>query len=258
MTLYKPPGPLSESNSFEATLFGPSPSHGPAGAPAGKIVASQGVAAASATQGARLAFAGTGLIVDKDGMVVDARVVLKRYVGLERGEMKKINGIIVHQTTAAKAQSTFNSYSQKGANGAHFLIDKDGTIYQTASVFRRANHVGQMQQRCIIENRCTPAELSALKRWTPKAQTAHELAKSHPDRYPSNSDSIGIEIVGLATPIPGKEDTSTFEMVNEGQNASLAWLVRSIGAALGVSMKEVFRHSRVGRKQADEASSAKW
>src|SRR5260221_2436758 len=49
---------------------------------------------------------------------------------IERGEMKEIHGIIVHQTGGSTAQSSIDSYKNPSANGAHFLIEKDGTIYQ--------------------------------------------------------------------------------------------------------------------------------
>ena len=64
------------------------------------------------------------LRIDQDGMVLDARVRLRRFGTLERGPMVVVNGIIVHQTGGATAQSTFNSY-QKSLFGAHFLVDKD-------------------------------------------------------------------------------------------------------------------------------------
>ena len=65
--------------------------------------------------------------------------------------MEHLNGIVVHQTGGATVSSTFNSYSNTAhvPNGAHFLIDKDGTIYQTASLHRMTNHIGKLQSRCI-------------------------------------------------------------------------------------------------------------
>ena len=71
------------------------------------------------------------LTVDKDGWVLSAKVITMRRPKLSHGRMTHVSGIIVHQTGAKTAQSTLDSYLQAGANGAHFLIDKDGTIYQT-------------------------------------------------------------------------------------------------------------------------------
>ncbi|WP_275957694.1 N-acetylmuramoyl-L-alanine amidase [Rosenbergiella gaditana] len=76
------------------------------------------------------------LFVDKNGLVDAERIIVKRFSTIERGKLDKVNGIIVHQTNSPTAQSTFNSYNQTSANGAHFLIDKDGKIYQTASLLK--------------------------------------------------------------------------------------------------------------------------
>jgi len=70
-------------------------------------------------------------------MYIDAeRIILKTFKNIEHGQMDAVNGIVVHQTDSTTANSTFNSYQTKGATGAHFLIDKDGTIYQTASLLK--------------------------------------------------------------------------------------------------------------------------
>ena len=84
----------------------------------------------------------------QDGKLKDPKVKLKMFATIERGLLKKVAAIVVHQTGAATAESTFQSY--KGpANGAHFLIDKDGTIYQTARLTQRTFHVGKIKSRCL-------------------------------------------------------------------------------------------------------------
>lgn len=196
--------------------------------------------------------------IDKDGLVRDPRVRIARAANLERGSMHSVKGIIVHQTDSSTANATLNSYSNPKANGAHFLIDRDGTIFQTASVFQVTWHVGPLKSRCLAEHRCTPVELAALKRFNPSGEHRRESAKAAPERYPSNQDSIGIEIVGLALPKTAKPDNRVYETVNDAQNASLAWLVGSLSRAFGVSMTEVFRHPTVSRKNQTEASTAKW
>src|ERR1035438_9173041 len=76
------------------------------------------------------------LDVDFAGYVRDPKVTLAIRPRIEHGQMGHIIGIIVHQTGSSTAKSSLDSYLLEGANGAHFLIDKDGTIYQTASLFR--------------------------------------------------------------------------------------------------------------------------
>jgi len=135
------------------------------------------------------------LRIDRDGMVNDPRVRRRRFTTLERGEMPLVNGIVVHQTGGATAQSTFNSYQQSNF-GAHFLVDKDGAVYQTASLFKRTNHVGLLRSRCLARHSCTPAELKALQKAGPRDRNRIEQRKDFPDRFPANRDSIGIELVG--------------------------------------------------------------
>jgi N-acetyl-anhydromuramyl-L-alanine amidase AmpD len=200
----------------------------------------------------------TSLQIDKDGMVIDPKVVPMRSTNIERGPMTDVHGIIVHQTDAPTAQSTFNSYQKPDATGAHFLIDKDGTIYQTASLYEKTWHVGPLKARCLAEHSCSATDISALKTFNPKAENRREMVKSVPQRYPSNSDAIGIELVGASHPRYPGDKTPPYESVTPQQQESLKWLVKSLGTTLSVPMTEVFRHPEVSRKNTTEASTADW
>lgn len=195
------------------------------------------------------------LFISKQGHVDAECIKLKIFPMIERGPMVKVNGIVVHQTDATTAASSFNSYAENGANGAHFLIDKNGTIYQTASVYKRTNHVGLLKSRCLMKRKCSPSEFkrvsdmkgkyAKLSRW--------EHGKSFPDRYSGNVDSIGIEIVGRMD-----RKTEIYEAVNERQNESLKWLVKELCVTLGISFAEIYRHPEVSYKMETEARTAKW
>jgi N-acetyl-anhydromuramyl-L-alanine amidase AmpD len=217
------------------------------------------------------------LSIDDQGMVINARIRSRRYVQIERQPLIRVSGIIVHQTGSERATSAFNSYSNANANGAHFLIDKDGSIYQTASLKKRTNHVGSLRARCIEEYTCAPADFEKSKDFPRKnaVEIMHriEMQKSVPGRYPSNMDSVGIEIVGKPMLPPGKSAPSNatpkqkeayfnqnavYESVTEAQNVSLVWLVRELARTLTIPMKEVFRHPTVSRKNPTEASTAAW
>ncbi|AVS77219.1 N-acetylmuramoyl-L-alanine amidase [Paracidovorax avenae] len=214
------------------------------------------------------------LFFDTEGMVVrDPKIRPYRFTTIERTAMQVISGIIVHQTGAATEKSTFNSYRLANANGAHFLILKDGTIYQTASVFKRTNHVGPLRARCLAEHRCTPSEIKTLKTATPTTTHRIEMQKVVPGRYPSNSDSIGIEIVGLASLPPGVSmppglneqqqrafmgNRAVFEPLTSQQQASLRYLVDGLTKALRIPSTEIHKHPDVSRKNATEAATASW
>jgi N-acetyl-anhydromuramyl-L-alanine amidase AmpD len=199
------------------------------------------------------------LTIDQQGHVQHPRIKLSISNRIEHGNMSHVKGIVVHQTGSSSAQATFNSYAQAGANGAHFLINKAGTIYQCASLLKTTWHVGKLRSRCIAEHRCAPTETQKLVKMSATPRNRHEMKKHIPDRYPSNLDSIGIELVGQALPLnEPNPDKRTYEPVTPAQNASLKWLIRELTATLAISMSEIFRHPTVSQKNASEAATATW
>ncbi|MBP2153454.1 peptidoglycan recognition protein family protein [Erwinia rhapontici] len=206
------------------------------------------------------------LYIDEGGYIDAERIILKIFNNIERGKMDAVNGIVVHQTNAPTASSTFHSYQTKGATGAHFLIDRDGSIYQTASLFQITWHVGKLQSRCFLTKKCEPTDFQKVaeleKSWR-NSDKVHQIEKlkNYPDRFPSNVDSIGIEIVGRSTRVinenTGKPEY-IYEEVNDSQNGSLMWLIKELVATLKVSTSEIYRHPEIGRKNFTEASTAKW
>lgn len=200
------------------------------------------------------------LNVNALGHVIDPKVKLSISAHIERGALSAVAGIIVHQTGGATAQSSLNSYANPKANGAHFLVDKDGTIYQTASLMQQTWHVGSLKARCLAEFRCAKTDRAALKRFNPTAEHKRESAKLVPDRYPSNRDSIGIELVGGLTPTKNNEpaEKRVYESVTAEQNQSLAWLIQGLRELFTILPAEVFRHPTVSRKNPTEAATASW
>lgn len=195
------------------------------------------------------------LHIDPDGWLVEKNVTVIRRPNLRAGQMTHVHGIIIHQTGASTAQSTLSSYLSPGANGAHFLIDKDGAIYQTGSVYWKQKHVGKLRSRCLAELKCKPTETKLLSKMTVSAMNKHEMKKKVPERYPSNSDSIGIELVGG---VVGTGRDPKFETATEAQNKSLAWLVKKLGLHFRLPLTEVFRHPEASRKDPHEAETARW
>jgi len=198
----------------------------------------------------------------KNGKLLSSRVTDKVTSKIEKGLMSSVAGIVVHQTGGASAQSALSSY-EKGEAGAHFLVDTDGTIYQTARVDQKCWHVGNLRSRCYESKTCSAEELTAIKGILFKKGEAysvrirklseHESKKNVPDRYPGNSDSIGIELVA-----PFDKKKNAYAAVTEAQNQSLAWLVGTLQSALTLPDGRVHTHPEVSYKQASEASTAKW
>ncbi len=200
------------------------------------------------------------LDVDFAGYVHDPKVTLAIRPLIAHGPMGAIHGIIVHQTGGSTAKSALDSYLLPGANGAHFLIDRDGTIYQTASLFRVTHHVGPLKPRCRVEMRCTPAETSALAgKQVGKEIGQVEAAKSWPNRYPGNADALGIELVGAAGPRQTAVPTISSTTPSRRDNRlAFDWLLPRLLAHFHVKASEVFRHPEVSWKQPSEAASVQW
>ena len=142
--------------------------------------------------------------------MVDKSVEVKTYPSIEHGALLSVTSIVLHRTDSSTAASVLNAYKSGQKTGAHFLIEKDGKIYQTASLEKICWHVGILQPRCVNESTCDPTELKNINAllhqkglsFSKRAKnvSSHENTKAYPLRYPANSDSVGIEVVGRFLP----------------------------------------------------------
>jgi len=203
-----------------------------------------------------------------DGMVgLNPKILPKRMPYIERGLMFAIHGIISHQTNTATGQQVFGSYSNKNAggpgkppNGAHFLIDEDASIYQTASILFCTNHVGPILPRCLSKyraagNGCSAQDLAAYKTMNKTQQSYWEKAKPLGQHFPSNDDSIGIEVVGLPHPYMPNPKEWEYESPSQPQLKALDWLVTQLldtFRAYGHNFIEIFAHSEIAAKSRRE------
>ncbi len=200
--------------------------------------------------------ASEGLII-KDGFIADPRVVDKRVAALEHGAMTKVDAIVLHQTDS----STMNlDHAKADGIGAHFYIEKDGTIYQTARLDQSVYSIGKIRSRCDDGQTCGKEEQTAIDKlmqshagYGAKVKTLNnrEQAKAYPDRYPTNGDSVAIEVVGKFDP-----KTKLFERPTAEQTESLQWLTQALSHHYQLDLQtDVYRHSDISYKQADEAKS---
>jgi N-acetyl-anhydromuramyl-L-alanine amidase AmpD len=221
------------------------------------------------------------MLTINNGIVINPRIE-RRFNGKpsyvtrpNRPKMVTVRGIVVHQTDTMTATEAFNTLFGVNSHVYHFLIDKDGIIYQTFSLEYQATHVGNIHSRCIRELTCTETELPILRElyeehWLHASKiNALERKKSHPVRYPSNVDSIGIECVGKAwkydkqgnvlenqkKTVPDKQ--IVFEPLTLEQKESLEWLIWVLSLYFEVPMREVFRHPELSWKNETEAISSK-
>ena len=197
-------------------------------------------------------------MVDSNGMLTTDKVVSKRFLHIEHGNLTSVKAIVVHQTDAPTAKHTFNAYNS-GGNGAHFLIAKDGLIYQTASLKKRCYHVGRrIKPKCITVNpkACDPKKLEQIMKlsWGKRvvAIDSNERKKSYPERYPVNSDLVGIELVGKHI------SETSYEAVTHNQNESLKLLIKLLHGVLNTTEADIYNHPEVSYKHPGEASTAAW
>lgn len=122
--------------------------------------------------------------IDKEGMLVHVQVQHRRYPQIEQGALEAARAIVIHQTDADDEQSTFNAYA-RGGHGAHFLIAKNGTLYQTASLFKRCFHVGaRIKSRCLelLKANCRDPEIAKALAlgWSAQIAAINDIERRKP------------------------------------------------------------------------------
>ncbi len=181
--------------------------------------------------------------------------------------MLVVHAIIMHQTGGSKAAGTLSKYkmvNSKDRTGAHFLLDNDGTMYQTLQITKRCAQVAPIKSRRLAEMRCSKEDVKAFdamakaagNSWNGtynRAVGAYEAKKNYPDRYPFNPDAIGIEVVGAA---PGKPPV--YENPTAEQNAATHWFVAQLLETLKLTASDVYRHPMLSNKTGSEAAGVTW
>jgi N-acetyl-anhydromuramyl-L-alanine amidase AmpD len=210
--------------------------------------------------------------VTASGILMGSNSMPNIQPAIHHGVLKTVRGIIVHQTDSKTSDSTFANYA-KGKSGAHFLIEKDGRVYQTASLKCKTWHVGKLRAKCLETHTCKPAELKLVGGANEvDGMNNFEIRKSVPDRFPANMDSIGIELVGRAILDkkwykPGmtedeiedkRGENGIYERPTLSQNMALQRLIKDIQSVFSLPRDQVFPHSRVSRKNPTEAIEADW
>ena len=182
------------------------------------------------------------------------KIEQKFFKQLEHGDLKKVNAIVLHRTGAPTAASTLSNYATT-AIGAHFLIDVDGHIYQTIDIAKRAAHVGKLRSRCIAERNCMTEDKgraiwnNANKSFSDKVAEVHEveIRKDYPARYPSNDDSIGIEVVG-----DYQAETKVYAEPTTAQIDATKSLVTYLQKIFSLERADVYTHSEISYKAGHE------
>jgi RHS repeat-associated protein len=161
---------------------------------------------------------GQQLNINNQGMTSNSNITLNRIPKLERHPISTVNSIILHRTVSSSAASTLSSFASRGV-GTHFLVGKDGTIYQTASLNSATSHLRESQIKKGFEN---------IK----------------------NNTAIGIEVVGNYS-----ENTKTWDAVTPEQASSTAFVVNSLEKTYSLTDDAIHNHEDVQPKTAGEGAT---
>lgn len=152
--------------------------------------------------------------------------------------------IVLHSTDSSTATSTLETW-KRSTYGTHFLIDKDGTIYQCASLHKYTQHVGKIRSKAKETGNWSEKEKKYIVGlgWNPEALSNYEKTKSYPNRYPINSDSIGIEVVGKYD-----DKTKRYPNATKKQLESLEHLVIALLELLSIDKTDIYAHAKIAYK----------
>ncbi|QMU65467.1 MAG: hypothetical protein GKR88_15020 [Flavobacteriaceae bacterium] len=161
-------------------------------------------------------------IVINTGQLQGIDLVYTPIKSLERNFFKEdIKTVVLHRTVSNTAESTMRYWrSKKRAAGTNFLIGKDGTIYQTASINRRTSHLYPTKKQM------------------------------YPEWYGvyDNQNTIGIEVVGNYK--DGKWDELPYKQVVAVHN-----LLNRLHNKYNMHNEQFFAHETLQRKTAGEGGT---
>lgn len=194
--------------------------------------------------------------VGENGYVQNAEFVHQPIAALEKRDMAEPKAIILHRTDGASVESALAAATS--GIGTHFYIDKDGTVYQAASLLKHTSQVGRIRSRCYEEGACTEDEAATIRGfgWAPRRLHDHEKVKSYPVRYPMNEDSIGIETVSRCVKNCGPNDKGTpeWEAPTVRQSESIANLIAILQQEYSLGDADVYEHDFISYKTAGEGA----
>ena len=173
---------------------------------------------------------------------------------LEKGSLtqQQTKAIILHRTNTDTSLQAVNGFLS-GVD-THFLIDTDGTIYQCASLYKYTQHVGDIKAKNLELNGKNSADYKIYTGKTYQKVSDIEKTKSYPDRYPINSDSIGIEVVAQCFNTMEKkvkvglnytQYNGKWQETQKEQKDSIATLINALKMIYNISNNDIYGHGEI-------------
>ena len=187
--------------------------------------------------------------VDKNGFLNNKFIIKKWIKELEHGDINKINAIVLHRTDTRNLKGTLNGFKKRRV-GTHFLVDFDGTIYQTASLNKFTAHILNIRSKGFQNDTCSKEEKEKIKDihmsgFNPRKLHAYELKKSYPNRYPYNKDAVGIEVMGDFS-------GDKWEDLTPKQIESVKLLVNLLKCEYDLTQDDIYTHEEISYKTENE------
>lgn len=196
------------------------------------------------------------MTVDEDGFIMGMNYTKKHQTKLENGKLTKIEAIVLHRTEGGDVISAMSNTTL----GTHFYVASDGTVYQAASLNKKTQHVGS---GLYSKEKDETGEGSYENTWPHNERGKAELNKNYPDRYPTNGESVGIEVAGRFTKTSGKEtsgkykgeDKGEWEALTEKQINAVICLCKVLKKQYKLDNDDIFAHDDIKPKTKGEGSS---
>lgn len=186
--------------------------------------------------------------VNDDGYIEGADIIFDKIPHIERPLPGKFNAIILHRTANENHKSVISGFREPlNLLGTHFVISRKGDIYQCASLFKHTNHIGPIRMRAIYEMRATQKEWLLYKGKTAIANSATEMKKEYPDRFPINQDAIGIEVAANYN-----ENKKEWQVATEEQLKAVAKLVPMLQNIFQLTDDDLYQHQHISAKKSKE------
>lgn len=186
--------------------------------------------------------------VDDKGWIQNAGFVMKHIPALEKSAIRGPVAVVLHRTVSSTATSALSAFNR--GIGTHFVVDKDGTTYQCASLLKKTAHVGPIRSRCHADGTCSANELASFKQWASRMPCyEHEKKKVYPTRYPMNEDSVGIETVAMY-----HESTRAWDAATPEQMTAIRHLVEILKGEYGMRDGDIYEHDKIAWKTEGEGA----
>ena len=196
-------------------------------------------------------------MLDEEGYLKKEYITKKKVNDIDKNDVDGFNAIVLHRTDGSSAEGAINSF-EKNNLGTHFLVDKDGTVYQLTTLDKNTTHVGNIKSKSQQEKTMTTADKTEISK-IQKEKTSYsdyvkklndyENKKNYPDRYPTSLDSVGIEVVGKYDKV-----LKQWELAPQIQLNSVNTLVQDLMKLYSFNSNDIYHHDVISYKTKGEGA----